>query len=307
MTDDGIEMYFNSGYLNNSRLDFKDYTKPLVVGSCGTYRLKKRPMLPTYWKKGRRDYQILYVASGKAHFWFNGIEEIVDSGHMVLYKPKDVQKYVYYVEDHPEVFWIHFTGYDVKNILEYHGISLNQHVFYSGTLPEYKMSFRKIIRELQQCEYGYEDYIASLFNNILLLVSRQQQNGENYTVTIPEEIEMAVSYFNENYNTKISVAQYAESLHISTNWFIRNFKQHMKISPAQYLLSLRMVNAQSLLENTDYSVGEIAEIVGYDNQLYFSRVFKKEYGISPAQYRKRAENQSAAPMESDVGEITCEN
>ena len=273
-------MYFNSGYLNNSRLDFKDYTKPLVVGSCGTYRLKKRPMLPTYWKKGRRDYQILYVASGKAHFWFNGIEEIVDSGHMVLYKPKEVQKYVYYVEDHPEVFWIHFTGYDVKNILEYHGISLNQHVFYSGTLPEYKMSFRKIIRELQQCEYGYEDYIASSFNNILLLVSRQQQNGENYTVTIPEEIEIAVSYFNENYNTKISVAQYAESLHISTNWFIRNFKQHMKMSPAQYLLSLRMVNAQSLLENTDYSVGEIAEIVGYDNQLYFSRVFKKEYGIS---------------------------
>lgn len=279
----------------------------MVVGSCGTYRLKKRPMLPTYWKKGRRDYQILYVASGKAHFWFNGIEEVVDSGHMVLYKPKEVQKYVYYVEDHPEVFWIHFTGYDVKNILEYHGISLNQHVFYSGTLPEYKMSFRKIIRELQQCEYGYEDYIASSFNNILLLVSRQQQNGENYTVTIPEEIEMAVSYFNENYNTKISVAQYAESLHISTNWFIRNFKQHMKISPAQYLLSLRMVNAQSLLENTDYSVGEIAEIVGYDNQLYFSRVFKKEYGISPAQYRKRAENQSAAPMESDVGEITRED
>jgi AraC family transcriptional regulator of arabinose operon len=303
----GIEMYFNSGYLNNSRLDFKDYTKPLVVGSCGTYRLKKRPMLPTYWKKGRRDYQILYVASGKAHFWFNGIEEIVDSGHMVLYKPKEVQKYVYYVEDHPEVFWIHFTGYDVKNILEYHGISLNQHVFYSGTLPEYKMLFRKIIRELQQCEYGYEDYIASSFNNILLLVSRQQQNGENYTVTIPEEIEMAVSYFNENYNTKISVAQYAESLHISTNWFIRNFKQHMKMSPAQYLLSLRMVNAQSLLENTDYSVGEIAEIVGYDNQLYFSRVFKKEYGISPAQYRKRAENQRAAPMEADVGEITRED
>lgn len=279
----------------------------MVVGSCGTYRLKKRPMLPTYWKKGRRDYQILYVASGKAHFWFNGIEEIVDSGHMVLYKPKEVQKYVYYVEDHPEVFWIHFTGYDVKNILEYHGISLNQHVFYSGTLPEYKMLFRKIIRELQQCEYGYEDYIASSFNNILLLVSRQQQNGENYTVTIPEEIEMAVSYFNENYNTKISVAQYAESLHISTNWFIRNFKQHMKMSPAQYLLSLRMVNAQSLLENTDYSVGEIAEIVGYDNQLYFSRVFKKEYGISPAQYRKRAENQSAAPMEADVGEITRED
>ena len=282
-------MYFNSGYLNNSRLDFKDYSKPLVVGSCGTYRLKKRPKLPTFWAKGRRDYQILYVASGKAHFWFDGVEEVVTSGHMVLYQPKEIQKYVYYVEDHPEVFWIHFTGYDVKNVLNYHGIPLDKHVFYSGTLPDYKMLFRKIIRELQQCEYGYEDYIASLFNIILLLVSRQQQESEKITTSIPEEIEAAVAYFNENYNTKVSVDDYAESLHISTNWFIRNFKQYMKISPAQYILSLRMVNAQSLLENTEYNIGEIAEIVGYDNPLYFSRVFKKEYGVSPAQYRKNLE------------------
>ena len=152
---------------------------------------------------------------------------------------------------------IHFTGYDVKNILTYHGIPLDQHVFYSGTLPEYKMLFRKIIRELQQCKYGYEDYIASMFNTILLLVSRQQQEGENVEINIPEEIEAAVAYFNENYNTKISVEDYAESLHISTNWFIRNFKQYMKISPAQYILSLRMVNAQSLLENTDYKIARL--------------------------------------------------
>ncbi len=85
------------------------------------------------------------------------------------------------------------------------------------------MLFRKIIRELQQCKYGYEDYIASMFNTILLLVSRQQQEGENVEINIPEEIEAAVAYFNENYNTKISVEDYAESLHISTNWFIRNF------------------------------------------------------------------------------------
>ena len=168
---------------------------------------------------------------------------------------------------------IHFTGYDVKNILTYHGIPLDQHVFYSGTLPEYKMLFRKIIRELQQCKYGYEDYIASMFNTILLLVSRQQQEGENVEINIPEEIEAAVAYFNENYNTKISVEDYAESLHISTNWFIRNFKQYMKISPAQY-------------------IREIAEIVGYDNQLYFSRVFRKEYGVSSAQYRKKMEKSS---------------
>ena len=279
-------MYINSGYLNNSRTDFKDNSTPLVVGSCGTYRLKTRPKLPTYWQKGRRDYQILYVANGKTHFWFDDREEIVSAGHMVLYKPEEIQKYVYYLEDNPEVFWIHFTGSDVKNILEYHGISLDEHVFYCGVLPDYKALFRKIIQELQLCRYGYEDYIASLFNDILLLVDRQQHEQKKATGNVQEQIERAAAYFNENYNTKISIDDYAESLHISTNWFIHNFKQYAGMSPAQYILSLRMVNAQSLLERTTYNIKEISEIVGYENPLYFSRVFKKEIGKSPAQYRK---------------------
>lgn len=279
-------MYINSGYLNNSRTDFKDNSTPLVVGSCGTYRLKTRPKLPTYWQKGRRDYQILYVANGKTHFWFDGREEIVSTGHMVLYKPEEIQKYVYYLEDNPEVFWIHFTGSDVKSILAYHGISLDEHVFYCGVLPDYKALFRKIIQELQLCRYGYEDYIASLFNDILLLVDRQQHEQKKATGNVQEQIERAAAYFNENYNTKISIDDYAESLHISTNWFIHNFKQYAGMSPAQYILSLRMVNAQSLLERTTYNIKEISEIVGYENPLYFSRVFKKEIGKSPAQYRK---------------------
>lgn len=279
-------MYINSGYLNNSRTDFKDNSTPLVVGSCGTYRLKTRPKLPTYWQKGRRDYQILYVANGKTHFWFDDREEIVSAGHMVLYKPEEIQKYVYYLEDNPEVFWIHFTGSDVKNILAYHGISLDEHVFYCGVLPDYKALFRKIIQELQLCRYGYEDYIASLFNDILLLVNRQQHEQKKTTGNVQEQIERAAAYFNENYNTKISIDDYAESLHISTNWFIHNFKQYAGMSPAQYILSLRMVNAQSLLERTTYNIKEISEIVGYENPLYFSRVFKKEIGKSPAQYRK---------------------
>lgn len=279
-------MYINSGYLNNSRTDFKDNSTPLVVGSCGTYRLKTRPKLPTYWQKGRKDYQILYVANGKTHFWFDGKEEIVSAGHMVLYKPEEIQKYVYYLEDNPEVFWIHFTGSDVKNILAYHGISLDEHVFYCGVLPDYKALFRKIIQELKLCRYGYEDYIASLFNDILLLVDRQQHEQKKATGDVQEQIERAAAYFNENYNTKISIDDYAESLHISTNWFIHNFKQYAGMSPAQYILSLRMVNAQSLLERTTYNIKEISEIVGYENPLYFSRVFKKEIGKSPAQYRK---------------------
>ena len=56
----------------------------------------------------------------------------------------------------------------------------------------------------------------------------------------------------------------------------------MKISPAQYILSLRMVNAQSLLENTDYKIGEIAEIVGYETS--FTSVGCSEKNMGSAQH-----------------------
>lgn len=63
-------MYINSGYLRNSRIDFKDHTRPLVVGSCGTYRLAGQPaVLPTHRPRGRVDYQLLYVAAGRARFF----------------------------------------------------------------------------------------------------------------------------------------------------------------------------------------------------------------------------------------------
>lgn len=60
-------MYINSSYKNHSVLDFKDKSKPLIVGSCGTYRLSSHPKLPTYRPRGRVDFQIIYIASGRGY------------------------------------------------------------------------------------------------------------------------------------------------------------------------------------------------------------------------------------------------
>ena len=64
-------MYMNTGYLNHSHMDFKDKSRPLVVGSCGTYRLSSHPKLPTYRPRGRLDYQIIYITAGCGHFHFD--------------------------------------------------------------------------------------------------------------------------------------------------------------------------------------------------------------------------------------------
>ena len=99
-------------------------------------------------------------------------------------------------------------------------------------------------------------------------------------------MEYARRYFNEHYSEQISIEDYAESRNMSVSWFQRNFKQIVNHSPMQYILTIRMNNAASLLESSDYSMAEISTIVGYDNPLYFSRLFKKQKGVSPSEYRK---------------------
>lgn len=280
-------MYINSGYLNNSRLPFKDKSKPLIVGSCGTYRLRNKQKLPTWWSKGRIDWQLLYVASGKAHFYINEEDVVVTAGSMVLYPPKQVMHYEYFGKDKPEVYWVHFTGGDVKNILRHYDIPLDKNVFYSGNSSTYGYLFKEMINELQNCNVGYQELLAMYLRQIFLLIQRSRKDRPAVVSTyIQEEMDYARKYFNEHYNEAINIEEYALSRGMSVSWFLRNFKQVTGKSPMQYILTIRMNNAVSLLETTDYNITEISTIIGYENPLYFSRIFTKQKGVSPATYRK---------------------
>lgn len=284
-------MYINSGYLNNSRLPFEDTSRPLIVGSCGTYHLSTKDRLSTWRPRGRPDYQLLYVASGKTTFYFNGEPTEVPAGHMVLIHPRQEQRYEYFGKDQPEVYWVHFTGSDVKNILQHYTIPLDRNVFYSGSSATYAYLFKEMISELQACCTGYEELLEMYLRQFFLLIQRSWEEQEPAVNSyIQKEMEYARRYFHEHYNEDICIETYAQSRGMSVSWFLRNFKQVTMKSPMQYILTLRINNAVNLLETTDYNVTEIAAIVGYDNALYFSRIFKKQKGLSPSVYRKELTN-----------------
>lgn len=249
--------------------------------------------MPTYRPKGRLDYQIIYIASGVGHFHFDKTENetIVPAGNIVLYRPKELQKYEYYGEDKTEVYWIHFTGSDVKNILRKYGLKDKERIFHVGSSMEYERIFKMIINELQRCQDNYEEMLTLLLTHLLIVFDRELSRKRVITNEYMDcEMDNAVSYFSENYNKDISIEQYAESRGMSVSWFIRNFKKFTGTAPMQFIVSMRINNAQILLEQTNYTINEIAKIVGYDDQLYFSRLFRKQKGLSPSQYRKIGKN-----------------
>ena len=128
-------MFMNVAYLNNSTSTVVDNTKPLIVTSCGNYRVKNRSEVVTHRPKGRKDYQLLYIASGKGHFFIHGEEKTVSAGNIIVYLPDQPQEYVYYRADQTDVYWVHFTGNEVEEILKYYNINLQNNILYIGTSP----------------------------------------------------------------------------------------------------------------------------------------------------------------------------
>lgn len=124
-------MKINAAYLSNAPGVIKDESQPLIVTRCGYFDVDDGEIVKTLRPKGRKDYQILYIAEGQAHFHFKGVKKIVNKGEMVLYRPYEPQYYFYYPKDKCQVFWVHFTGGDVENILGECGLNKGN-LFFGG-------------------------------------------------------------------------------------------------------------------------------------------------------------------------------
>lgn len=98
-------------------------------------------------------------------------------------------------------------------------------------------------------------------------------------------IKEACDYISKHYSEDISLSDVAEKIHLNPSYLSSLFKQVTGSSFKEYLNRVRIEEAKSLLENTDYSIMEIAVATGYSDQSYFSKVFRKLTGITPKQYR----------------------
>ncbi|MCQ4086335.1 helix-turn-helix domain-containing protein [Saccharibacillus sp. JS10] len=105
-------------------------------------------------------------------------------------------------------------------------------------------------------------------------------------------IEAVLDYIAAHYARELSVSEMAALVGISVNHFIRLFKSETGLTPTQYVLNLRMKKARQLLFSTD-KIKTVARSVGYRDEHYFSRAFKKAEGVAPAFYMQSPERRIA--------------
>lgn len=109
--------------------------------------------------------------------------------------------------------------------------------------------------------------------------------SKDYIETV---IRAATQHIDEHIAETIDIKKLAAEMHVSYSWFRQVFKDVTGLSPHQYVLKLRFDKARTILTNTDLTINDIATQLGYDNQNYFSKMFRTKIGLSPEKYRDNA-------------------
>lgn len=150
--------------------------------------------------------------------------------------------------------------------------------------------------------------VRSLFYQFIHEVLKELYKKESEAKPTNVAVQV-ISYIQEYYGEPITLDSLAEIFNFSAYHLSSLFKEYTGISPIDYLIRVRLEYATGLLTSTEASVGEIAASVGYKDVYYFSRIFKKRKGVSPAHFRTR-ELQKHKVAESPLNFPTssiCEN
>lgn len=136
-----------------------------------------------------------------------------------------------------------------------------------------------------------EFYLATLrmqtFLQSILVYLLEQYSFEDIKPTNIERIEPAIQYINNHFTEDMRLEHLAQKCCMSANYFYKLFTSALQTTPTNYISLVRMNRALQLLVNNEYNIKEIAYKVGFNDDAYFSRVFKKYYGITPGEYKKK--------------------
>lgn len=229
-------------------------------------------------REGRYSDCLVYVIKGKTKYSFGDYSFSVSDGD-IFYLPKDSIYTMDITTDHYQVIYVdfYFSDDSVKEAI----------TFPASQIPKGEKLFRSLLWEWMQRRPAFMQMIRSILYEILGSIERSSQK-EYMPSAKTARLYPVVDYIRENFALEnISVPYLAMLSNLSEAHFRRLFKGSFGVSPARYIINLKITHAKELLMYQNYSMEHIAESVGFQSSSYFSRIFKQETGLTPLEYRSR--------------------
>ena len=227
--------------------------------------LTKRPF-------GRADYQILYIFKGSMLME----DTEYKAGSVVLYKPREKQIY-FSTSSETTYYWIHFSGYLADEFFENYPSKLIKTNCHASIMKFIENTVNTSNSPNPPTDRYVEAELLCLLNKI---IGEKAQNNIDFRVITP-----AIIYMNDHYTHALSNEEYANMCGISKFHFIRKFSELVEMSPQKYRIKIVLEKSLELLSESDDKISAIANTLGFYDYMYFSRMFKRYFNMTPTEYR----------------------
>ena len=233
----------------------------------------------TYGPKIRNHYLLVLINKGEATFFHKNGTVKLKAHDMLVMCPGEK---IHYVANTPwSIQWVGLYGQTVEDYMKRLAIDGDHPVVHIEQYYEMEELLDELYNSSgDRFEYTRCYQISLLYKFLSLL---WQNTGQKARSDISDSAKKIIDY---NFDKELSVKQIAKALYVDSAYLTRKFTQKHGIAPKEYILEKRMTLAKKLLRETDASIMEISGSVGYADQLYFSRIFKKKEGLSPLLYRQ---------------------
>lgn len=260
-------------------------TEYLHVNHCGIQNLGEvdtRQVRP----HGRVDYHLLYIARGRCTVRRDGCLLDAPEGSIVLFLPGEPQDYAFRGADRSVSCYLHFSGTACEKLLRQAGL-WGQTVYSLGKNRTIESLFERMLTEQTLARPFTDELLGAYLWQLLSLIGRQlAEQSAPALYRDRSRIDRVCLLMNQDYALNHPLSHYAAHCSLSPSRFAHLFKAVTGQTPIAYLNRVRIENAKELLLKTSLPIAEIAERVGFADQNYFGRLFKRQVGLSPTEFAR---------------------
>jgi len=234
--------------------------------------------------------ELFYIVGGKGQFLIQDQLYPVNANNLVIINPN-----ITHTEDSLNAQPLEYIVLGIEGIELAVGENSNGHFCILDHFESLEVStcLRNILREMEMKSPGYED-ICQAFMEILI-IRLMRSTG----LSVPAEPQVSTAnrqctavrrYIDLHFKEPLTLDFLAEEAHMNKYYLSHTFKREYGVSPINYMITRRLEESKYLLAETDLSMSQIAQLLGFSSLSYFSQVFRRTQSVSPMEYRQNTRN-----------------
>ena len=259
------------------------YLEMAGISYCdGTYKITRQDSKETV---------VEYVVDGCGYINVDGENYTASAGDVYILRKRTTHTYWSDAKKPWVKIFFNIRGSLAEKILEEYKLGIKGKVVLRGDGLE--SDFRELLAKLSNDTVSQAekfDLAALDFLKIIIKLSnldKLQGDLSGELLSVEDEMNRLVEYIAMNPKRIVGNQELADVIFRSKDFVIKRFHTNFGVTPYEYQIQQKIFSASNMLKNTKMSVQEIASSLGYDDQHYFSYMFKKRCGMSPTQYRKQ--------------------